>query len=549
MEPISHHVARRAFGAWALAALFLLACVAPAVSYAAADTSEPGAAADPVAVVSDGVPVDIAGRTLFTVRTGLGPFSAAERAAATRDKLRKLLFNPFRAQEAIVVSDHDGTTDVLAGDEVIFTVTEADVAGSGRTRQEVARERASAVGALLAEGERALSKTTLLKMVAYFAAFTLVFVLVWVAAGRLARTAERRVAGRTSAWLPTLDALAPGWVEAALFGLVRWGRFGVRVAAVLVYFTFVTGLSVYTRGVSRAAFEAIVNVLGVFWGAVVGYLPNLLFLALLAVVMVFAIRGMRLVFRSIERGVVQIGSFEPEWAMPTHRVLTILLIAMAVVVAYPYIPGAQTHAFQAVSIFLGLLVSLSSGPAVANVIAGIILTYTSAFRVGDRVRIGETFGDVVEKRLLVTRVRTVKNVEVAVPNSLVLSSHITNYSRYAATSGVILHASVTIGYEAPWRTVEALLLAAARDTARVEEEPAPFVLQLALNDFHVTYELNAHTREPALAPAIYSDLYKNIQDRFAEAGVEIMSPAYHALRDGSARTIPASDARASATHA
>jgi len=171
-------------------------------------------------------------------------------------------------------------------------------------------------------------------------------------------------------------------------------------------------------------------------------------------------------------------------------------------------------------------------------VAGVVLTYTRAFRVGDRVRVGDTFGDVIEKTFLVTRIRTPKNEDVAVPNAAVLSNHIVNYSVMARDgSGVILHTAVTIGYDVPWPDVHRLMIQAARDTAGVEAEPPPFVLQTSLGDFSVAYEINAYTREVTRMARLYSDLHQHIQDRFAEAGVEILSPTYEAYREGPS-TVP-----------
>ncbi|MDH5275865.1 MAG: mechanosensitive ion channel family protein, partial [Gammaproteobacteria bacterium] len=213
--------------------------------------------------------------------------------------------------------------------------------------------------------------------------------------------------------------------------------------------------------------------------------------------------------------------------------------ALTAVVIFPYLPGSGSPAFQGVSIFLGVLFSLGSTSAIANVVAGLVLTYMRPFRNGDRVKIADTVGDVLERDLLVVRVRTIKNVDVTIPNSMVLSNHIINFSACARDPGLILHSSVTIGYDAPWRQVHDLLTAAASRTPGIEKEPAPFVLQTALDDFYVRYELNATTSTPNRMAEIYSELHANIQDAFNEAGVEIMSPHYVAARDGSQSTIPA----------
>ena len=191
------------------------------------------------------------------------------------------------------------------------------------------------------------------------------------------------------------------------------------------------------------------------------------------------------------------------------------------------------------TLLLGLIVSLSSSSAIANAIAGIIMTYTNAFRNGERVRIGDVIGDVVKKATFVTQVRTIKNEIVAIPNALVLSTSVQNYSRMARHEGLILHTTVTIGYDAPWRTVHELLLTAARRTKGLLHEPPPFVLQVGLNDFFVSYEINAYTRQANDMVDLLSALHASIQDSFNEGGVEIMSPHIFGLRDANTVTIPA----------
>jgi small-conductance mechanosensitive channel len=204
----------------------------------------------------------------------------------------------------------------------------------------------------------------------------------------------------------------------------------------------------------------------------------------------------------------------------------LLVIAFGVVVAFPYIPGSSSEAFKGVSLFLGIIFSLGSTSIIANIIAGYSMTYRRAFRVGDRIKVGDVVGDVTEVRLQVTHVRTPKNEDVVVPNSVILGNSVVNYSTLAASQGLILHTTVGIGYETPWRQVEAMLLMAAERTSRLKTEPPPFVLQKALGDFAVTYELNVHCDRPGEMNSIYTELHRNILDVFNEYGVAIMTPAY-----------------------
>ena len=217
-----------------------------------------------------------------------------------------------------------------------------------------------------------------------------------------------------------------------------------------------------------------------------------------------------------------------------------LIIAFALVVAYPYIPGSESPAFKGISIFMGVIFSLGSTSAIAGMTAGLSLIYMRSFREGDVVKIGEATGIVLQRKLMVTRLKTFKNVEISIPNATILSSQVVNYSQQARGEGVILHTSLTIGYDAPWQTVHGLLIEAAKATSRILKEPQPFVLQTALNDFYVSYELNAYTDSPQFMPRIYSELHQNIQNKFNEGGVEILSPHYGQLRDGNATTIPES---------
>jgi small-conductance mechanosensitive channel len=270
----------------------------------------------------------------------------------------------------------------------------------------------------------------------------------------------------------------------------------------------------------------------------VGFIPNLIFIAITFYVVRYFLRLLRLIFVEIQTGRITFSGFHQDWAQPTYKLCRLLIIILAVVLISPFLPGFGSPAFQGISIFFGVLLSLGSTAAIANVVAGAALTYMRPFKVGDRVKIADTTGDVVEKTLLITRIRTIKNVEVTIPNSMVLGSHMINFSTLAAEGRLILYTSVTIGYDAPWRQVHELLTGAARATQGIVPEPAPFVLQTSLNDFSITYELNAYTADAHNLLHIQSELHQNIQDKFNEAGVEIMSPAFSAIRDGNRVTLP-----------
>jgi small-conductance mechanosensitive channel len=308
---------------------------------------------------------------------------------------------------------------------------------------------------------------------------------------------------------------------------------------IILNLNVVFGLFPATRGFVVGLIDVLIDTVTAMGTTFVAYLPKLVVILLTAAVAYYAIRLARLVFHGLATRRITIKGFFPEWAMPTFGLVRLLIIAIAFVLILPNLPAAHSPAFRGVSIFVAILLSLGSTAAVANMISGVVLTYTRAFKIGDRVRIADTLGDVREKSLFVTRIITPKNVEIAIPNSLVLANHVINYSSLARREpGLVLHTSVTIGYDVPQETVKGLLISAANQTQEIEESPEPFVLVTSLDDFYISYEVNAYTRRARSMTGIYSELHSHIVDLFNEAGVEIMSPHYSAIRDGNTLTLP-----------
>jgi small-conductance mechanosensitive channel len=336
----------------------------------------------------------------------------------------------------------------------------------------------------------------------------------------------------------TVEVLSEDRIVELLRGAIKFTHLVVLLGLAYLYITVLFSFFEFTRTWAGVLIGYTLKPLGNILLSFINYLPNLFFILVLVIVTRFVIKFVRLFFAEVEKGTIALPGFYLEWARPTYKIVRFLIIAFAVIVIFPYLPGSSSDAFRGVSIFLGILFSLGSVSAVANIVAGVVLTYMRPFRLGDRVKIADTIGDVIEKTLLVTRVRTIKNVDVTIPNSMVLGSHIINYSSSAQERGLILHTGVTIGYDAPWRKVHELLIAAAESTQHILKEPKPFVLQTSLDDSYVSYELNAYTDQPNVMTSTYSELHENIQDKFNEAGVEIISPHYSAVRDGNQSTIP-----------
>lgn len=318
----------------------------------------------------------------------------------------------------------------------------------------------------------------------------------------------------------------------------KWSGLGVTFIFGLIG---LTGLFMSFHWTSRLAARLIVTfgqALAYIWNAFAGYLPNLITIVFILVVARYVIRLIGLIFDGISSRRIYLKNFYPEWADTSFGLIKLMIYALTAVIIFPYLPGSSSPAFQGISIFVGVLVSLGSTTAVSNVIAGIVLTYTRAFQVGDQVEVAETRGRVVERSTFVTRIQSLKNVIVSIPNSMVLTNNIINYSKNMGQTGLLVHTGVTIGYDVPWQTVNELLIAAAEKTEHIAAAPKPFVLQTSLDDNYVSYEINGWTRNPEELPRIYSNLHANILDEFHGQKVEITSPHYRAVRDGNPANIP-----------
>ena len=488
-------------------------------------------------------PVRVEGQTLLVLRYGVGSFSAVERAHAVEQRLQDILNLPTASHETSVQKTDLGLV-ILMGAKPIISVTPGDEEAEKITAEVLADRWARAIQEGMQHAKDQKVSRGLWRRLLNASIVLVLAVLAGVLVRRGRNALERWLEARRER-IPTLHFRGLELVsrESMYEGLRHFlailspALLLVIVAgALLLIFEQVPATQSYARQVFLWIWDPLAVI---FWG-VVGYLPNLFYILVIVAVTRFVMRGVGFVFDQADRGVI---SLEPwvhrDVARPTAQILKAVLIVLALFFIAPLIPGTGTTAAQAITVLLGLTVSLGSTSTVGNAIAGIVLTYMRPFQLGDRVQIGETTGDVVERTFLYTKVLTIKNEEVMVPSLQVISRAMINYSARARESGLILHTSVTIGYDAPWRKVHELLLRAAGRTADVLKTPKPFVLQTSLDDSYVSYQLNAFTDRPNQMVQIYAELHQNIQDSFNEGGVEIMSPHYYQLRDGNATTIPA----------
>jgi small-conductance mechanosensitive channel len=495
----------------------------------AAFAAEPDAAKSPELEVS-AAPVEVDGTVLFHVR-GVEAYPAEKRAAAIARRIVALARDRAFRIDSLRVAESEIGTDVLAGNQRVVVVTDTDARAEGVSRRELAGAIGARIGEAIGEYRKARAPEALTRSLALTGAATSVFVLVmgvivwgsrWIRT-TLERRYRERIKGLGIGSLQLVRAdRAWVWLGGA-FGAIRAGFV---LVAVFLYVEYVLSLFPSTRGPAKRVMGYVLDPIGTMAEGIVAEIPDLIFLAILFVVVRYVLRLVHMYFAALGRGEVVISGFDRNWAEPTYKLVRIGIFILALVVAYPYIPGSSSDAFKGISIFIGILFSLGSSSAIANIIAGYMMTYRRAFKVGDRVKIGEVVGDVTETRLQVTHVKTIKNEEVIIPNSSILNNEVMNYSSFARAGGLILHTEVGIGYGTPWRQVEAMLLLAAQRTKGLMTEPAPFVRQKRLGEFAVTYELNAYCDNAQAMNALYADMHRNILDLFNEYGVQIMTPAY-----------------------
>jgi small-conductance mechanosensitive channel len=475
-------------------------------------------------------PVVVDGAVLFNVR-GVSAYPAEKRAAQIAERIREVADDPKVAVSELRTVETGPFTELRAGDRLIVRIVDADGRVEGVSRQELALAYIPVLRRAIEEYRRARTPDRLVVAAGRAALATALFAALAALVLFVFRRLDGLVAGRFRRRIDALEArsfeiLRAERIRGLIRGTLRTLRAAILLAAVYVYLQHTLALFPWTRFVSVRLASWVVEPLLTMGRAFAAKIPDLIFLTILALVVRYGLKLIRLFFDGIGRGSIRFEGFEADWAAPTYKIVRLGVIAFALVVAYPYIPGSGTDAFKGVSLFLGLVFSLGSSSAISNMVAGFLMTYRRAFKVGDRVRIGDVTGDVTEVRLQVTHVRTPKNEEVVIPNSAILQREVVNYSSLALTRGLILHTTVGIGYEVPWRQVEAMLLLAAERTAGLEKEPPPFVLQTSLGDFAVTYELNVHCRDARAMLPLYSALHRSVLDVFNEHGVQIMTPAY-----------------------
>jgi len=505
---------------------------------AAQDSLKPEKEVHPL-ILKGGIPVN-SDSTIFLFN-GIGPYSLEQRAERLRNRLAalegvNLSLNPMNIEFSEEVND------IVCQESTIMSVNDADARALGLSRKGATEYYVELIENSLNQETEGFSNILFVNIgLAILIIGLFIFGLKYY--NRLFRLLRLKLQKQKGTNIKGIKIkqyeLVSAEKEVVFAGYVLTAiKYALLLLIIYLMLPLLFALFPWTQGIANQLIGYVTHPLLKLGGKLVDFVPNLIFIAVIVMVLKYFIRLLAFFKDEIANGRLEIKGFYPEWANPTFNIVRGIFIALGFVGIWPLLPMSDSKIFQGVSTFFGLLVALGGAGAFSNIIAGLVITYMRSFKIGDRVKIGEVLGDVKEKALLNTKIKTIKNEIITIPNSQMLNSHTINYTDANDENGLILYTTVTIGYDVPWRDVHKLLVDAALATEHIKKLPHPFVLQTSLDDFYVSYQLNARTREIHKMAVIYSELHKNIQDKFNEAGVEIMSPHYGAHRDGNQTTIP-----------
>ena len=483
--------------------------------------------------------------TLFLIYSRSGGFSPKDRAEAISKRIKNVAKVARFNADSLKISEVESVFELVYGEAILMSISENDAIWNNTSKQELAQNTLQIISQAILKYKNEISPVTLAKEIALALLVLLLMGVIIYFVFKFFKWSElkiqqqegKRFQGIKIRNYTLLDPAKEVRFALNINTILKWG---VIILIIYIALPILFGIFPWTENFAQTLFGYILNPLKSIASALWNYLPSLITIIVIVFIFRYVLNFLSYLRIEIERGKLQLPGFYADWANPTYQIIRVLIIAFMLIVIFPYLPGSDSPIFKGVSVFLGFLFTFGSAGSLSNIISGLVLTYMRLFKIGDRVKIADVTGDVIEKSLLVTRIRTTKNEIISIPNSTIMNSPTINYSSDAAEKGLIMYTTVTIGYDVPWRDMHQALIDAALRCDLVLKEPAPFVLQTSLDDFYVSYQINLYTREANRQAFIYSEMHKHIQDVCNERGIEIMSPHYRSERDGNMSTIPAS---------
>ena len=473
--------------------------------------------------------------TLFYIYNKLGSSLAKDRAYNVVNRIENLYEDDFVKVDSFKIENNEISADIVYKDLIITSITELDALLEGKSKEEIATQYLKRIQEAINQERADNSITKILIRTGLVLLILIIFSILVFLINRLKKYGTNRLLTERTERIKDVKiknyVLVTSVQKTRIFintiNIARWGLITL-IAFIMLPIVF----SVFPFTQSWAS-----NLIGLFTKplkkavlAIWDYIPNLITVFVILFVMRYAVRFVKYIFNEIDKGKLEINGFHREFAMPTFTIVRFLLQAFTLVLVFPYLPGANSDIFKGISVFIGVLFSLGSSSAISNIIAGLVITYMRPFRIGDRITIADKTGIVIEKSPLVTRLRTIKNEEITIPNSSILSGNTINYSTFSE-EGICFQVELTVGYEESWQRIHELLLKIPPRIARVNQLPAPFVLQKKLDDFYVLYELNVYISRSAEIELAKSEIYQLILNDFLAAGIEMNGPHLFAKVD------------------
>lgn len=499
---------------------------------------------DSLRMQTTGAPVVVSGDSLFTIYLMRGGLNPQERANNAINKITEIGKSYSLKMDSLYVLESEYFSDIMSGNKVVFSVTEQDALLQNTTHAELAQQYIPSIQKAIQDLRKEHNFLQILKRASLFLLVIVVQYFLFKLTNRLFRMLRRKIIRLKQLKLKPITLREYEFLNTHRQGLIllfftNIFRYFVLLLQLMISVPIVFSIFPQTENLALKLFGYLLSPIKMVIQSIIEYIPNLFIIIVICLCIRYILKGLLYVSKEIETKKLKINGFYPDWAMPTYNIVRFLLYAFAIAMIYPYLPNSGSGVFQGISVFVGLIVSLGSTAVIGNIVAGMVITYMRPFKIGDRVKLNDTTGNIIEKTLFVIRIKTPKNEIVTIPNSSVLSSQTTNYSSSARNYGLIIHTTVSFGYDVHWRQVHDLLIKAALRTNGIQTRPKPFVLDTELQDDYPCYQINAYIKDADRISAIYSDLNQHIKDVCNEAGIELLSPRFIATRDGGEQQIPA----------
>ena len=482
-----------------------------------------------------GRPIVFEKDTLYYLYTSYGPYDIDTRVKYVEEKLKELYNDPYFVADSIKIKPAGNYLSVMYNDKTITGISMVDALWENSSQTELAQRYANIIkNTIVKYKEQNSLKSVLIRLAELLLVLFIAFILVWAInrlfdfLKKIALNSEHRFL--TSIRIRNYDFIKKPGIVKALVKLLAILRIVFLLFLLITIIPLIFDIFSSTQYLSKIIVQWISEPIKNVGIAIIGYLPHLFYIVIIAVITHYVLKILRFFALEIERGILKIKGFHPEWAHTTYVLARMMLWVLALVIMFPHLPGSDSDAFKGISIFLGVLISLGSSSAISNAIAGIVISYMRPFQVGDWIKSGEIIGAVIEKNALVTRLKTINNEDITIPNSAILSGATMNFTSIGKEIGLALNVQVKVRYDYSDNLVEELLIEAALKTNGISPKPHPYIFQISLSELNAVYELNAYTFHPENMYFIKSDLTKNIQSTFRQANIEIFSTQYIEIR-------------------